>query len=386
MRCLGAMNVRLGFAALLLLAAGAGGCNAPGQPTLRMGALPFPGLGLYNVVDPDHLGQHHYWSPFQFMDGEVGRGIIYTQQAGFLDVAHIRDTADWTRYYARHVETALTERQPSLSVGGPDRSRIHMRFNYPAGWDALSAETRKPLIHELALRAGQEAAYAVSTWHELITWYDYSVLPFISERHSAFTYDDVMSHVVGLYVVERAWNDPDRDYGPAMEVALYDVLDELGAATPDETRQAVAATEGWWWTRGTGIKRHLDVGLADGVVEPMRIDGFVLVDAEANEDMIHIGLPQTDSGNFRLPRVADVTAPGLDFNGFLVLELESRLSLYRDDLRRHLPGHPERIVPERDIPILMQIVRREMRDEFGPFVDSVDEALALALPQGDSPE
>ena len=369
------------------------GCNGPGQPTLRMGALPFPGLGLYNVVDPEDLGKHRYWSAFQFVDGEVGRGIIYTQHAGFVDIAHVRDTADWTRYYAVRAREALESGDPNLTAGGPDRSRIHMRFNYPPGWRGLPREQRDPLINELALRAGQEAAYAVSTFHELLTWYDYGVLPLISERHSAFTYDDVMGHVIGLYVAERAWSDPRRRYGQSMTVAIRDVLRELGAARPHETRQAVAATRDWWWIHGRALKRHLDVGLVTGTVQPMLIDDFVVSGSEplyasqANSS----GGPTGDHSpvptiSFVVPRVSQVQGPpGIDLAGFFTLELEPRVGLYRRTLRQRLPGRPARIVPQRDLPVLMDHVRGEMRREFGPLVDSVADGPALATGGGPIP-
>src|SRR5690606_38835132 len=261
-------------AMLLVAAPFSAGCNGPGQPTFRVGALPFHGLMLHARADPERLGHHRYRSPTQFGDGEVGRGIIYTQKAGFVDVAHIRDTADWARYIADRVAPALREGASGIALGGSDHTRVHMRFEYPPGWWELPAAAREELIRELAIRCGQEGAYALTTWHELITWYDYGIIPLVSERPSAFTYDDVISHVIGLEVVGRALRDGEADYNAAMTRAMDEVIAELGPASPEQTRQAVLAVQGWWWKRGQALKRHLDTGLDDGEVMPMGIEGL----------------------------------------------------------------------------------------------------------------
>jgi hypothetical protein len=357
------MNRWLGLAWLPLCALLAScGCNGPGQPTFRFGSLPFHGLMLGARADPERLGEHRYWTAVRMADGETSRGIIYTQKAGFLDIAHIRDTADWTRYFALRVEEALEDGQTSLSLNGPDRTRMHMRFAYPEGWESLPSFERERLIHELALRCGQEAAYAHLTWHEVITWYDYGKVPLISEAASSFTYDDVMSHVIGLYAVERAWNDRTRDYNDAMTAALDELIHELEPATRERTAEAIEEVEGWWWKRGRALKRHLDTGLAQGEVVPMLIPDFV----------VSAGAAPVEPGRFRLPRVEDVEAPGMGFGGFMSMELEPRMFLYRR-LRAMLPGEPDRIVPERDIPLLLVEVRRQMEEELGPDMDLVEE-------------
>ena len=359
-----------GSALLLLIAVLSAGCNGVGRPTMRMGALPFPGLGLYEVADPADLGRHNYWTLFQFADGEVSRGVVYTERAGFLDVAHVRDTADWTAYYASAAARAMRAGDRHARVGGPDRTRVHLRFDYPPGWDDLTDRHRRRLIPDLAVRAGQEAAYAVATWHELLTWYDHGVLPFVSEKHSAFTVDDVMGHVVGLRVAGRALRDTSRDYADAVAHALATELRDLDARPPDGTRRAVGRTKGHWWERGTGLKRHLDLGLDDGLVRPMLVHATV------------------EPEQFPLPRVADATTD-LDLADFFRVELESHLRLYDRELRPKLAGDPTRIRPRRDIPRLMEFVRAEMRDEIGPNVDVVDSPLIdgqLALGDGEGAE
>lgn len=64
--------------------------------------VPVPFYRLDNVVAPDQTGQHNYNdSAFAALlnlsgMGNENNGIIYTRRGGFIDIAHVRDTADMT--------------------------------------------------------------------------------------------------------------------------------------------------------------------------------------------------------------------------------------------------------------------------------------------------
>src|SRR5262249_12707791 len=88
-----------------------GGVADEHTPRWRLGALPFPGpLSLYAAADATDLGMHRYtsWWERPFEEGEGARGIMYTCRAGFLDLAHLRDAVDWTRYLRDHVQRLLS--------------------------------------------------------------------------------------------------------------------------------------------------------------------------------------------------------------------------------------------------------------------------------------
>src|SRR5690242_5672973 len=128
------------FLLFLLLAIAAGGCDAPGTPHDRLGALPFPGpLTLNATADPKNLGPHRYErSLLPFPPISTERGIVYTADAGFVDLAHCNETIDWTRYYAEKVRALLERGASSGELAGPNYSRFHFTFNYPPGWDVLT--------------------------------------------------------------------------------------------------------------------------------------------------------------------------------------------------------------------------------------------------------
>ena len=65
-------------------------------------------------------------------------GILYACRAGFLDLVHIRNAADWTLNLQTRLLRALRRGEPGLDVEGADRGvRLHIAF--PA---ALTPEQR----------------------------------------------------------------------------------------------------------------------------------------------------------------------------------------------------------------------------------------------------
>lgn len=345
-------------AAALVLAAllCCGGC-APWRdtPRSRLGALPCPGpFTLYEAADPRDLGRHRYRQvPRFFRQDEKERGIIYTTRGGFVDLAHVRIATDWTRYYVRAVRRAMAAGETKLVLPGMNRAGLHVTLNHPPPLAGLDPRARAAVEAELAMRTGQRLAYLMLTWHELITWFGYRTVFFVDESPSAFTYDDTMSHVVGLRVAERALRDPWRRYDDAVTAALSAELHALGAVAPRRTDRAVRAVEGVWWARGKPLKRQFNVGLREFVVYPWLVRGLPFA-------------PDAEPEPFYLPRLNDVF--GHDLSGFFAAEIDPRIC-EAPRMRKYLPGGPRRFSRERDIPILHRVVRDQMRRNFGPDVN-----------------
>lgn len=336
---------------LLLLAGmllGSIGCNAPGQPRSRVGALPFPGLfTLYSTADPQDLGQHG--SGGLFGGGGADRGIIYTMEAGFVDIAHIRDTVDWTRYSARHVRDAIARGEQTLALRMKNLTWFHLTFHYPSDWDELSGSERQALVDELAIPIGQELAYLMMTWHEVLTWYGYRGTFFFDESGSAFTYDDILSHLVGITVAGEAMRRAGVEEGEAFDLAVTEVLDEamreLGALPPEETNRAVAAVKGAWWNGGKPLQRQFDVGLDSGTLRPWLV-------------------PEVSRGivprEFEIPRLGRVR--GRDFARFYDVEIDSRASV-TETIRLALPDRPTRFQPGRHLLAVIDRIREQYTEE-----------------------
>ncbi|MGB7156710.1 MAG: DUF4056 domain-containing protein, partial [Tepidisphaeraceae bacterium] len=344
------------------------GCAGPiDGPRDRIGALPFPGMfTLYRPADPDNLGRHRYHrTPRVFRPDEMENGIVYTTRAGFLDVAHVRITIDSVRFCAARMRAAMRERRHVLTLPTIEGSTFFVSLRYPlvgptsapahdaahdagdgADGAASAMDDDDRFGDELAIRSGQRLAYLMMTWHEVITWFGHRTVIFIDESPSSFTYDDAMSHVVGLRVAGRALRDRTaRSFDEAVTVALRAELAELGAVSREQTEQAVRAVEGLWWSRGRPLKRQLDVGLVDDAVRPWLVPGLPFARGE------EIAEP------FALPTLTEVM--GLDCSGFYSVRIDPGIP-EADRMRELLPSGSRLFHADRDLPLLVEATRRQM--------------------------
>jgi hypothetical protein len=241
------------------------------SPRIRVGGLPYPGLTFYLALErPVNLGAHRY----QLMRGlgdqsdEVSGGIVYTRHAGFIDMAHVRSTIDWVRYVYLVTLQGLMSADPSLQPPlrwhwlGMD---YQMHIRAPKKWTELPESRRTVLAQEAAKILAQRLATSISTWHEIGSWHGQMIVPPIQEIRSAFTWDDTSSHVLAALVgagalsianphLQEEWNmSVTRELGLAM-AALVPV--DL-----DCQNQALARSQGLWWSGGQTLRRDLDTGL-----------------------------------------------------------------------------------------------------------------------------
>jgi len=328
------------------------GCASRGddEPRDRLGALPYPGpMTLYESADPAALGQHRYESkPRWFHTDETEHGIIYTTRAGFVDLAHMRITIDLARYCTEHVRRAIRNGASSVPLETLEGSVFFVNLHFPDNWPPRADDPRELAIaDEVAIRTGQRIAYRMMVWHEFITWFGYRSVAFLDESPSAFTYDDTMSHVIGLRVAGRALRDksPGRSYDEAVTLALNDELANLGAVSPAETDRAADAVERTWWTLSGTSTRNLAIGLDDDPIRPWLVPGF---------DPDH-----TAPAAFELPSLKNVA--GRDFSGFYSIAIDPRIFVaWR--IRHVLPNHPALIDCDRDYPILLHVTGEQMRE------------------------
>lgn len=269
MKVCGAL-IRVGLRALLragTIAAmvGISGCAASGlqAPKTRIGALPFPGIAsLYAAADPEGVTPHRYAGGLQTMFlAEGDRGIIYTTRAGFIDMAHVRQAMDWTWYLTRLIEA-------SEEVDVDEGVRV-VRFTH----ECVRGELRVPtgLSEVQRAQVAAMAAHRLLTWHEVSTWYGYSLVPMVSERRSTFTVDDSTSHVLGaglgreVAILARTR----AEYDEAADVALEGLMREYGAMEPSETTRMCAVVKGVWWEGGRARVFDANVAILDGDKRPL---------------------------------------------------------------------------------------------------------------------
>ncbi len=332
-------------------------CRNPEKPKFRLGCLPFPGLFmLHDLAKPHALGQHQYEATLPLMSGEEDRGILYTCRAGFLDLAHIRDAMDRTRYLRGRILPAILNAHEQIALKMAEPDRYVLTFRYPKDWLTMPTEERESIANELSILLAQDLVWAATTWHEIITFYGYKSSVIIPEAQSAFTYDDMMSHIVGMQIAAVALRDAEHEYNEAATLALEAHLAELGVVSEALCGDAIRAVEGMWWGDGDSYKRHLEIGYDDDAVVPWLIPDFAPCGT-------------VEAQPYPLPDLRRIM--GRDFRGFMDVEIVPVVWEW-DDIRRTLPGAPPRARPREHFAVILEAIRANLRERMGENFDSPD--------------
>jgi hypothetical protein len=344
---------------LILAAAIAGfvsGCARIQEiPRARLGALPFPGATtLFSSCGPADVGTHHYAGPLErpLSSGEGARGIVYTCRAGFLDMAHLRETVDWTWYLHARARELLVQ-GGGVSTFTYDKTDFELSVSPPATMPVVPVHLRRKVLDEAAIRIGQRAAYFVQTWHEIESWYGLRTVFFVPEDRSAFTWDDSTSHLVGMEIAARIIRSRPGNYDDDAAAEIRRTLEDLGAVPASRVEAAAMAVSMRWWSGNSPLKRDLDTGLASGRKAPWLVPGFPDCGDPEPAELI-------------VPSLRDIH--GFDLTGMFELRLTPRTRVLKAaeiDPQLTPPLHAER-----DIPIIIDRIRSEMVAKWGPDVGS----------------
>ena len=183
---------------------------SPGPRPCCLFAAPLPIFGdklpippFFDPFDEAAL-KHHYGGGDQY-------GLVYTCRGGFLDLGHLRDLIDITRYYYN-----------ALAI--PDRT-------FAPASELGSCIVKEPLPTEPAanknerIAIARSMAFAESVYHEIETYWQYV----FGAHQSSFSPEDLPSNWLGTYVAEQALRDEEHDFDEAATIALKALLKQLGA-------------------------------------------------------------------------------------------------------------------------------------------------------------
>lgn len=211
--------------------------------------IPVPFYQLGNLVDADRLGRHRYNdSAFNAVSNLMGLGseqlgVMYTRRGGFIDIAHVRDTADNTLFLFSQLLPRLGQQwnidlSPELAI-----RRIQLNAFTPPQ-DAAQRYT-------LAAYLAGELAFQMAAWHEVAQWYGYQSVPGFSEEVSAFSPEDLYSNLLGSRLAIDAILQGQAvsltAYNQAMENLLPQALHQLGAVSIRATQRQFDGIDGDWW-------------------------------------------------------------------------------------------------------------------------------------------
>lgn len=211
--------------------------------------VPVPFFQLSNVVDPDNTGKHHYndsWkstlTTLAGMNSEHD-GIIYTRRGGFIDLAHVRDTADNTLWLFSQIWPALGS-ATTIKMSDELGQRIIRLRQFSPPESTLAR-------YNLSVNLAAYLAFQIAAWHEVAQWYGFQSVPGYPETVSAFSPEDLYSNLLGARIATDILNSGGASslpqYQHSMTQMLPQALAQLQAVSPQETRFHFDMLDGTWW-------------------------------------------------------------------------------------------------------------------------------------------
>lgn len=219
------------------------------QLHVRAVGVPVPIYQIGNVLTLETLGKHRYndsaLGAVKNITGlsEEKNGLIYTRRGGFIDIAHVRDTADNTFYLFSRLYPRLGQKWRFFYSEELGLRRIQLNAFTPP-----SAMVQR---YDLAAWLAGNLAFELAQWHEIAQWYGFESVPGFSEEISAFSPEDLYSNLLGarlaINVILQGKAGSVAHYNAAMEEALRHALLRLDVTTQSETERKFRELDGDWW-------------------------------------------------------------------------------------------------------------------------------------------
>jgi hypothetical protein len=242
-------------------------------PKIRRGSYASPTLGT-SFLEPNHLGPHSY----RFERHEKS-DIVYTCEAGHVDLSHVREAADWTAYLAAVTYKHLNNSDPEFSFTLKEGSVCFIHLIYPDSWQSLSEKDKERIAFDLSVSLGRYFGYTAGSWHEILTWFGYKSKGVFPEFPSAFSWEDTFSNFLGCDIGAEALRDTERTYDEAVTDALDKALENLDIQSAEVAKGAAEKVRGLWFTGEVPPfvdmkKRSFDIGLDNGFITPWLVDSI----------------------------------------------------------------------------------------------------------------
>ncbi|WP_297483691.1 DUF4056 domain-containing protein [uncultured Photobacterium sp.] len=252
----------------------------------EVGGIPVPFFSIDNILGIEDLGAHVYNDGSQGVlssllgMGKENNGIVYTQKGGAIDIAHVRDTADFTFFLYQKIHSklgsgtsiVLTPELRSRHIYLPKKDTHH-----------LSAQERQKISVELA----GLMAFRLAQWHEIAQWFGFESISGFSELASAFSPEDLYSNMLGAKVAKNILQQQPsiskHVFSQIFTQNLKAKLIALEIFSVEKSKQTIASLDGKWWDsskrlpqKWVVLKRdyrlHLDLrpnGVVDGEQEQL---------------------------------------------------------------------------------------------------------------------
>jgi len=333
---------------------------------VRVGAVPVPGFSIGNIMGIDEVGPHTYDSGALTRSSQAGyggfrhrenNGLLYTCRGGFIDTAHVRDYVDWTLYLGVELARNLSK---GLTIELPDEGGQRRIVLQPIDRNLIDRYG----ITRITTRLASWIGFQLSVWHEIATWFGWSWSPTFPETASAFSPEDLYSNILGIKMLEalshRRSGRTEDIYNRSVDTWLELLLEYLDPVPKSVGVEAMRSVDGHWWDsnrrlpdKELTLRRHMDI---DGSIAPWLVPA-----ARAPESLREIC-----GDNPELVAIANPDGVlSLKFSDWVNLQIE-----VDDNLAAQAPfTEIGRSVTQADFPRIIEAIREQNREEFGPGAD-----------------
>ncbi|MCW8344864.1 DUF4056 domain-containing protein [Vibrio sp. ZSDZ65] len=263
----------------------------------ELGSVPVPFFSINNVLNPEDIQAHVFNDGSSnvvsslFGTSEETNGLIFTNKGGFIDTAHVRDTADFAFYLYRAIKN---RKEDTLSIKlTPElrERRIEM-----TDLNALNAAE-----HEDAKLAAL-LAFRLAQWHEVAQWYGLVSVGGFKEYASAFSPEDLYSNMLGariaLEIIEVNPAITQKNFVLLFPQYFRKYLKALDAQDEDTTIAQLKALDGIWWDSNNRLPNkwvvttrdyHFSLALTPNGIEngtPLALNDFAELEKYAEFQLV----------------------------------------------------------------------------------------------------
>nr|WP_299810414.1 DUF4056 domain-containing protein [uncultured Shewanella sp.] len=247
-------------------------CAFGNAQKVTIGPVPVPFFRYANTLAVDSVGPHAYEAgTFSYQKdapngsrGTENNGQMYTLQGGFIDLAHVRDTADNAIALFYHIYPKLGQVQ---TIKLPEE--IGPRTIELSEFDLSSLSARQRW--ETAAAISVRLAYFMAEAHEIAQWHGYRSWAPWSETVSAYSPEDLYSNMLGAKIALALINNNlamnKELYNQHMTQWLSATLNWLEPVSIKQTNALFDVIDGHWWdseqplpSKFMLLKRHYLLG------------------------------------------------------------------------------------------------------------------------------
>lgn len=227
-------------------------CAFGDDQSVALGSVKVPFFQYSNTLSLHELGAHSFDAGTLSLKKKTPKssreleknGMMYTLRGGFLDIAHIRDTADNTVGLFYQIFPKLGQ---EAKIVIPDE--LGARYIQLSAFDVSQYNARERW--KLSAHIAAYMSFVMAQAHEIAQWHGYRSWAPWSETISAFSPEDLYSNMLGskvalaLLLTNLAFTQ--ELYEQHFTAWLYKTINMLEPLSKDETNQLFKMLDGHWW-------------------------------------------------------------------------------------------------------------------------------------------